>query len=180
MFAFAATNAVFGSAVRFDQIAVIFLLSGEHIAAEILFGVVQREILRYRNVLRTAVHAVRARGAGDGGVARHHIRHSEDYTFFFLVEGTEVFHIGYVVVELRFAGHTAQNHKYVLEARRKTYRPRSRAHIGRICAEKFFRFLRHACEVATFYGLHDYDGFAVRRRNFVTLTRLYRSCSQSA
>lgn len=136
-----------------------------------VFRVHTGEKVGNRNLLRAAVHAVAAGGAGDP------VHSIEDRAGFFhgfefrLIKRTEIFHKGYVIGYLLGVAHSRKNHKHALAAGCESYRVACVTSAAEFI-EGNFGFVGKSCEITALDRLHYDNGLSVSVANFETLARL--------
>ena len=137
-----------------------------HLAVAQLF-VHGGEDIRDEDSLGAALCAVMAGGAGDGGgFAQDPLSMLDDMLFLF-VQGLEVFHIGEVVLHLRYVGHTGQDGDDPVQGSHKADGPGGAGHVRMVRPEEVFDFLRRVGQGAAFYRFHDGDGNTVFPGNLI-------------
>ena len=168
--AFAALDAV-GRLAPVHGVDVI-VVTGVPVAVE-LPGVHRGEQVGNGDVLRAAVRAVAAGGAGDEMLAAENGLHARDGGELGIVERPEVCHEREIVAHLLHAAHAGEHHHH---AGKPCGKPERVA--GRTAAVQFIEnvlcFLREIDEIAAFDRLHDDDGFAVLHTDLIALAALHR------
>lgn len=119
------------------------------------------EDIRDPDSLGAAFRAVMTGCAGDGGrLAQDPLGLLDDMLFLF-VEGLEVFHIGEVVLHLRYVGHTGQDGDDPVQGSHKADGPGGAGHVRVVCSEEVLHFLRRVGQGAALDRLHNGDGNTV-------------------
>ena len=132
-----------------------------------LFGVVEGKILRNRNPLGAALHAVPASGTGDGRDGGDDLRRLCQRLQLHLPQGLRRVHDPGVLLQLGHGGHPAEDHHDVLQAGGKAERPLGRGPVGVDRGQDPGRLLRQLGQPPALYRLHHRDLFPVLYRRLI-------------
>ena len=142
------------------------------------FGLFQRQIIqdlvvacaedpRDGDLLRAALGAVAAAGAGDGTPVEDDVLRLGDQRVFLLGHGHEILHGGQVVFHLVHGIHAAEHGEDPFLRGDEAERPGSVGLSGSGRVEHLLHSLGRVCQQAALAGLHDRDVFTVPSGHFV-------------